>query len=174
MVRPDRRTSLLGPLKRAHLAARGLADGVLRPFGLTMAQYTMLRHLADNPGISGADLARLVRITPASVAGMLAVLEQDGRVERTPDPAGGRGLLARTTPAADDLLEQVWPAIRWLEEELLRDTSDDDREAFLRVLESIVERHAELLAPPRLGPPPTWAASPDTSPTPRKESAATQ
>ncbi|WOQ17653.1 MarR family winged helix-turn-helix transcriptional regulator [Raineyella sp. W15-4] len=167
MVRPDRRTTLLGPLKRAHLAVRTLADGTLRPFGLTIAQYSMLRHLADNPGISGAELARLVRITPASVAGMLSVLEQDGRVERTPDPAGGRCLLARTTPAADELLEQVWPAIQWLEEELFEGVPDADRDTFRRVLDAIVDRQAELLAPRRLGPPPTEVPEPDTTPTER-------
>lgn len=145
---------MIGPLKRAHLAARSLADEALRRYGLTMAQYTVLRHLADSPDSSGAELARLVRVTPATMAGLLAGLEADGRIERTPDPAGGRCVLTRNTAAANELLEKVWPTIQWIDGQLLDGVAPEDREVFLRVLDSIVERHAELIAPRRLGPTP--------------------
>ncbi|MFT4296582.1 MAG: MarR family transcriptional regulator [Micropruina sp.] len=150
----NRRTTVLGPLKRAHGAARGLSDEVLRPYGLSTAQYTVLRYVADHPGVSGAALARLIGVTPATMTAMLAALEKDGRVERTPDPAGGRSLQTTMTPQAEELLEQVWPALQWLEEQLLHGIDAADREAFLRVLDRIVARQAELLAPPRLGPSP--------------------
>ncbi|MCL1869307.1 MAG: MarR family transcriptional regulator [Promicromonosporaceae bacterium] len=163
MIRSDRHTTLLGPLKRAHLAARSLADEVLAPHGITMAQYTLLRHLDDNPGISGAELARLVRVTPATVTAMLTGLEAHGLVERWPDPAGGRSVLTRATPPAADLLETVWPAIQWAEAQLLEGVDPEDFAAFRRVVTAVVDHHAHLTAPPRLGPDVVPAAAPATN-----------
>ena len=57
----------------------------------------MLRQLANEPGLSGAELARRLLISPQGVQLALTALERRGLVERKQDPQHGRILQAYLT-----------------------------------------------------------------------------
>ena len=61
----------------------------LAPFDLPPHHFSVLLHLVERPGISQADLARVVLATPQSVGELVRTMEDKGLVERTP-PAGPR------------------------------------------------------------------------------------
>src|SRR4051794_37664521 len=85
-------------LRQAWHAFRAAMDAALRAHGLSGAQYAALSVLARDPGISGADLARACNTTPQAMNGVLATLERDGLVERSPHPTHGRILQVSLTP----------------------------------------------------------------------------
>ena len=85
---PDDFTSLT--LIRASLVLRRVFVATLAPFDLPPHQFSVLMHLVERPGMSQADLARVVLATPQSVGELIRQMEDGGLVERTP-PAG-RGL----------------------------------------------------------------------------------
>jgi hypothetical protein len=64
----DRLESRVGyQLKRAEHALRLEMDGALRDMGLTTPQYAALSVLGDEPGLSGAELARRCFVTPQTI-----------------------------------------------------------------------------------------------------------
>lgn len=99
-------------IKRAQSLFRTTADRRLRDLGLTMAGYALLRALADEPGISSADLARRVFVTRQTLGGVVAgLVEQGWVVQLEPDPrTGGRVrplMISRSGRANLDRAERI-------------------------------------------------------------------
>jgi DNA-binding MarR family transcriptional regulator len=67
------------------------------PGGLNLSQTAALALLADNRGMTTADLARAQSMKPQSMSTILASLEQEGLVERSPHPTDGRQILFSLT-----------------------------------------------------------------------------
>lgn len=84
-------------LKLAQHALRSRMEEALKQFGLTPAQYAILAELNVNPDQTNADLAEKAFITPQSMQGLLAQLEQAKLVERKKDKTHGRRQLAYLT-----------------------------------------------------------------------------
>lgn len=97
-------------LKRAHLATRGLLDRALSTVGVSLAQFGVLRLLDDEPGMSGAELARRSSVTPPTMNEIIGGLERTGLIARDPAPEG-RGLLAHLTPAGHATIRRCLPVI---------------------------------------------------------------
>lgn len=72
-------------IKAAESAFMTAKTEALRPMGLTVAQYAVLLALRDNPGISGAGIARACLVTPQASAATLKTLEAKGLVLREQD-----------------------------------------------------------------------------------------
>lgn len=73
---------LLAHVKRAEQATQSAKADLLRPFGLTPAQQNALAVAAEHPGITSAELARRVLVTPQTMTSTLARLERDGLIIR--------------------------------------------------------------------------------------------
>ncbi len=89
--------NILWLLKQAfHFSLKTVNDGISN-HGVTTAQIGLMRQLANEPGLSGAELARRLLITPQGVQLALIALERRGLVERKQDPQHGRILQAYLT-----------------------------------------------------------------------------
>ena len=84
-------------LKRAQDALNAAMTAALGDFGATLPQYAVLTALAEEPGLSNADLARRTFVTPQTMNQVLRELEQRGWVSRHPHPGHGRILQAELT-----------------------------------------------------------------------------
>ena len=113
-------------LRQAWHELRAAMDITLRPHGLTPAQYSALTVLARDPGVSGADLARGCNISPQAMNGVLATLERDGLVERTPHPTHGRILQVNLTAEGQRRLDAARPDVDRLERMIERGLSSDE------------------------------------------------
>ena len=67
------------------------------PGDLNLSQTATLARLDENGGMTTADLARTEAMKPQSMSAILASLEQEGFVERTPHPTDGRQILFSLT-----------------------------------------------------------------------------
>jgi len=76
------------------------ADERLRKHGFGAAQVPVLRALKDGVAMSQTELATLAQIEQPTMAQMLARMERDGVVRRTPDPEDGRSSLVSLTAAS--------------------------------------------------------------------------
>lgn len=97
-------TSLGLLVKRAQQALRVALDSALADAGLTTAQYATMAAVATEPGLSNADLARRVFVTPQTVHGIVRGLEEAGWVDRA--RGDGRTVEIRLTDAGRDTLDQ--------------------------------------------------------------------
>ena len=73
-------------LRRADLAMQAVKEPPLRDVGLSGSHYALLANLQTTPGLTGAELARLVGVTPQAVALLIAKLIERGLIERRRHP----------------------------------------------------------------------------------------
>ncbi len=73
-------------LRRAELAVQTLKEQRLRPLGMAAAHYTLLMSVHAEPGLTGAELARRLNVTPQAIASLVARLESRGQLERREHP----------------------------------------------------------------------------------------
>jgi DNA-binding MarR family transcriptional regulator len=72
---------------------------------VTPAQYAVLRIIAETPGLSNADIARIERLTPQTTSLVIANLERKRWVLRRAHETHGRIRRAEATEAGLRLLE---------------------------------------------------------------------
>ena len=63
-------------LRRAAATHRLAVERALADLGVTLAQYAVLKTLAETPGLSNAEIARAERLTPQTTSLVLANLER--------------------------------------------------------------------------------------------------
>jgi len=94
-------------LKQAWYFSLTAVNDAVSKHGVSTAQIGVLRQLANQPGLSGAELARRLLITPQGVQLALKALEQGGLVQRKPDPEHARILQAYLTDHGRDVAAAV-------------------------------------------------------------------
>jgi DNA-binding MarR family transcriptional regulator len=121
-------------VKRLQQALRRRCDAALRPTGLSMAQYVVLRALADHPDASAAELARLCFVTRQSLQDVLGGLRATGDVDDADRPARGRARALRLTPAGRRRLEGAHDAVLGVEADMLQGIPASTREQLAEAL----------------------------------------
>lgn len=94
----------------AHLVSRQMTSA-LAPFDLTPAQFGALVHTGREPGVSAAELARRINVTPQSVQTALGPLIERSWVERRPHPVHKRVLGNFLTQVGLDAAERASDAV---------------------------------------------------------------
>lgn len=121
-------------VKRVQQAFRRRSDAALRGAGVSMAQYVVLRALADHPDASAAELARLCFVTRQSLQDVLAGLRASGLVDRTESPARGRALALLITASGARRLAVAHAAVFDVEAVMLQGLSTEDRDQLAQLL----------------------------------------
>ena len=106
---PEPGSDLGFALRQVMQTLRQTVDLGLRERGidLSFVHAMVLRTLAKEPGISGAQLARRVTVTAQSMNGLLRSMESIGLVLREPHPENRRTDCWYMTPVGLKLLEQA-------------------------------------------------------------------
>jgi DNA-binding MarR family transcriptional regulator len=102
-------------VKRVQQALRRRCDTALRPTGLSMAQYAVLRALADHPDASASELSRLCFVTRQSLQDLLSALRSAGFVRESNRPPRGRARSLELTAAGTRRLVAAHSAVMSVE-----------------------------------------------------------
>jgi DNA-binding MarR family transcriptional regulator len=121
-------------VKRVQQRFRQLSDELLRPLGLSIAQYAVLRALADHPGASSAELARLCFVTRQSLQDVLGGLRKAELVVVSDEATVGRSRPVRLTPAGRRALRAADRVILRIDEQMLSGISARDQQTLARLL----------------------------------------
>jgi MarR family transcriptional regulator for hemolysin len=108
-----------------------------RELELTLPQCKVLAHLARNEGISQARLAELTETDPMTLVRTLDRMQQDGWIERRPDPADRRAHCLFLLDAARPILERIWKFADQTRTEALETLSQAEREQLVELLERV-------------------------------------
>src|SRR5690348_10235233 len=99
-------------------------ENVLRDAGgLTRSQFGALSVIVRQPGLSSADLARAILVTPQAANLIVAGLESDGLVKKKPSKMHGRILELFATPKGVRNVEAAYPLVIRLEDRIARGLS---------------------------------------------------
>src|ERR1700744_4110012 len=122
-------------MKRIMIHFRSQMDEELHPQGVRTAQLQVMKAIRDEPGGSGAQLARACYVTPQSAQALLKGLEDDGWIVRSKDRVNDRILTAVLTEAGEKLLLTAEKTEKVIEKKLWRGVSDSSVAALNGVLE---------------------------------------
>jgi DNA-binding MarR family transcriptional regulator len=129
---PTRRVGLLirdiSQLMRAEFNRR------MAPKGLTQAQWQALARLSFCEGVRQVQLAEMLEIAPITLTRQLDRLEEQGWVERRPDPEDRRAQRLFLTPEAQPMLQELWKEAAEVKELAMRGMPHEQREALIDAL----------------------------------------
>ncbi|OBQ70937.1 MarR family winged helix-turn-helix transcriptional regulator [Mesorhizobium erdmanii] len=109
-----------------------LADAALRP-----VTYGMLALIDERPGISAAELGRLLGMKSANMVPLLAELEERGLVERDDHAQDKRVRVLTLTRAASEAMPGWRRQVRRHEDRFLHRLTEKERATLLRLLRLI-------------------------------------
>ena len=114
-------------IKRAQAALNAQMARALHEHGVTLAQFAVLTALAEEPGLSNAELARRAFITPQSMNETLRELEQRTWIIRSHHPTHGRIRQTELTERGRTTLQDCDAAVTAIEQRMLGDLDADQR-----------------------------------------------
>lgn len=120
-------------LHRANLAMQAVKEPPLRNVGMPGSHYLVLINLQGTPGLTGAELARVVGLTPQAVALLVAKLTERGLLERRQHPRHRNVQELYLTDAGRRELVKAERIVSDLEQHL-QETLGTERHALLREL----------------------------------------
>jgi DNA-binding MarR family transcriptional regulator len=121
-------------VKRVQQGLRRRCDAALKPTGLSMAQYALLRALHDHPDASASELARLCFVTRQSLRDVLRGLQLTGLVDQSDAPGRGRARALQLTPLGLRHLDESHAAVEGVEADMLRGVPAAAREELATLL----------------------------------------
>jgi DNA-binding MarR family transcriptional regulator len=101
---------------------------------LPFVAYSMLSHIQAEGGCRSVDLVAVYRLDKSTVSRQIADLARRGLVDRSPDPAGGRGQMLTVTSAGAALLEEAARRQRAELDRRLADWTPAEAAEFARLL----------------------------------------
>jgi DNA-binding MarR family transcriptional regulator len=132
--------NILWLLKQAFYYSLTTINEAMSARGVSTAQIGVLRQLSNEPGLSGAELARRLLISPQGVQAALTTLERRGLVERKKDPQHGRILRAYLTGEGRKVAATVVSDAVAAHEQVFGVLTDQEQETLRELLGRVVEK----------------------------------
>jgi DNA-binding MarR family transcriptional regulator len=114
--------------------------------GMTLSQAKVLLYLSRNEGATQARLAELSDTDRMTLVRILDRMENDGWLERRPDPSDRRAHRLHLKPGADSVLAEVTRLADKARAEALAGVSADERAQLLGLLERLRGNLLSLVA----------------------------
>jgi DNA-binding MarR family transcriptional regulator len=130
------------------LAARGferLSELRLKPVGFGVGYLPVLVAVKEGKATSQRDLARFARVEQPSMAQMLARMERDELVRRTPDPDDRRSSRVSLTEAARARLPEACAVLFSGNREVLSDFTDREAAQLGELLKRLIKNLDRLI-----------------------------
>lgn len=132
--------NILWLLKQAFYYSLTTINDAMKTHGVSTAQIGVLRQLTNEPGLSGAELARRLLISPQGVQLALTALERRGFVERKQDPQHARILQAYLTDSGHKVAETVVSEAISAHQEVFGVLTSDEQQTLRDLLGRVVEK----------------------------------
>ncbi len=113
-------------------------DDALRECDLTTPQWAALGCMAQNAGISGAELARVHRLTPQTMNTILHNLEQHEMIRRKQHPTQGTVLCVFLTDLGHERFAEATRRVEMVQQRMLSRLNPEERETLVELLERCV------------------------------------
>lgn len=121
-------------------------DEALRSLGISLTHAAALMHLERQPGLSGAELARRLLITPQSTATLLAQMEKKGWILRSAHPVHRTLIEVVITKEGRLAMSSAFGRISEIDARITRDLSSSDLRILHQGLDSCLVAAQDVLA----------------------------
>lgn len=130
---------MLWALRRAEGAVQALKERQLRPLGMAPAHYSLLISVHTEPGLTGAELARRLNVTPQAVASLVARLTEKGQLERRAHPRHQHVQELHLTDSGREALKSADAVIASIEEQITTRLGPDNAARLTALLNEVVD-----------------------------------
>lgn len=120
----------------------GLREQHTREYGISSGQWTFLRELWREDGISQRELSRRIAMRDATTAVTLRTLERAGLVRRDVNHRDRREILVHLTPRGRNLEKRLMPATAEIQALATRNLSDAEVNALRRLMLHVIDNLA--------------------------------
>lgn len=123
------------------LAARGfarLSEARLKPLGFGVGQLPVLIALRDGKASTQRELARFAKVEQPPMAQMLARMERDGWIRRTPHPDDGRSSRIVLTKAAQNRMPDAVETLFKGNRDALNGFTEDEASQLVNLLTRLI------------------------------------
>lgn len=120
-------------IRRLHQYSTQVFAARLKEAGieLTPVQFAALDAIARNPGADQASIAALIAYDKATIGGVIDRLDAKGHIARAKSTTDKRARVVNLTDSGHQLLAQVTPIVRQLQNEILGQLDSAERTQFL-------------------------------------------
>ncbi len=115
----------------------------LSQFGITPGQYGVLACLWKDETLTPKEIANILRVENSTISGVLDRMQKRGLIDRILNPNNRRSISVRATKEGLALKEPVQKKIEELNDLVLRNFSQQEREEILSLLGRIGHLHLE-------------------------------
>ncbi|WP_051782656.1 MULTISPECIES: MarR family winged helix-turn-helix transcriptional regulator [unclassified Streptomyces] len=122
-------------IRRSEQALMAHHEAVLRGYGLTMTQYTVLLALSREGGMSGAQLARSCGVTQQSMSSVLTNMEGKELIRRETSPVHAKVQIATLSDAGRAVLDRAYQEVAVLERALTEAFTPTEHAALCELLD---------------------------------------
>ncbi len=112
---------------------------LLEEFGVTPAQYGVLNCLWREGQLSPKQIGEMVYLEAPTVSGILDKMQKAELIERSVDPKNRRNVLVIATQKSNKIRDEVEAATFKLNNKVLQNLSDNDKEVLKKSLETIIK-----------------------------------
>lgn len=126
-------------ITRARSALLSSFDTELEPFGVTGAQFEVLKNLVRSDTETAASLCRALHYDTGSMTRMLDRLEEKGLVSRARDTTDRRLVFLRLTETGESLIPKIRPALRRALRRHLAGFTPEEIDGLKRYLSRLIE-----------------------------------
>jgi DNA-binding MarR family transcriptional regulator len=117
-------------------------DGKLRPYGVTISQWTLLKQVWQQEGRSQVELQELLDLEAATVTGLIQRMTNLGLVQRRPDPNDKRVQRVYLTERGREL-KYVTAPLEEVNTRAMQGFTADEQEFFIRLLKRALHNFDE-------------------------------
>ncbi|MCV7114492.1 MarR family winged helix-turn-helix transcriptional regulator [Mycolicibacterium setense] len=126
-------------LRKAEGAVQTLKEQRLRSLDIPVAHYSLLMSVHADPGLTGAEVARRLNVTPQAVASLADRLEKRGQLERKPHPRHRHVQELHLTDVGRDALRRADAVVAEVEEQLSTQLGSANTKRLRTLLDKIAE-----------------------------------
>ncbi|MGX9891365.1 MarR family winged helix-turn-helix transcriptional regulator [Streptomyces sp. NPDC002276] len=139
-------------IRRSEQALMAHHEAVLRAYGLTMTQYTVLLTLSREGGMSGSQLARSCGVTQQTMSSVLTNMETKELIRRETSPVHAKVQIATLTDEGRALLDRAYQEVVILERALADAFTPSEHAALRELLERattvLIQQTRQAAGPP--------------------------
>ena len=121
---------------------------IMKPLGLTRAQWRVIVHLHRADGLTQSELAHLLDVGKVSVGGLIDRLEHSDWVERRDDPQDRRSNRIYLTKKGRAIEKEMQTTGRELTKQTLRNLGSDERSQLVDLLIAVKDNLLEIESVP--------------------------
>lgn len=136
---PEEAPGVRALITRARSALLASLDTELEPFGVTGAQFEVLKNLARSGTETAASLCRALHHDTGSMTRMLDRLQEKGLVSRERDTSDRRLVFLRLTGAGEALIPKIRSPLRRALRRHLAGFTPEEIESLKRYLDRLIE-----------------------------------